>query len=149
MRFRSAFLIAALSVSPCVWAQDMTETDPYGPPDPNQELPLDGEALRALFIDRLHRGYYQDGDWETLDPAFTERMHSDGGTVHERDEIVSKGTWRTRDNVVCFEYDNLRGGCFTMYQRGNCYYAFSAYTSELVAISVLDGEIPSCEPSVA
>ena len=126
-----------------------TEIDPYGPPDTTQQLPLDGEALTALFMDRTHRGYYEVGDWEDLDPAFTEEMKADGTAIHERDGVVSVGQWRTRQNVVCFTYEDLNGGCFSIYQRGNCYYAMSAFTSELVAISVLDGDIPDCEPSFA
>lgn len=126
-----------------------SEIDPYGPPDTTQELPLDGEALTALFMDRTHRGYYEVGDWENLDPAFTEEMKANGSAIHERDGIVSTGQWRTRNNVVCFTYDDLNGGCFSIYQRGNCYYAMSAFTSDLVAISVLDGDIPDCEPSFA
>lgn len=126
-----------------------SEIDPYGPPDTSQELPLDGEALTAIFMDRTHRGYYEPGDWEDLDPAFTEQMKADGTAIHERDGIISVGQWRTRNNVVCFTYDDLNGGCFSIYQRGNCYYAMSAFTSDLVAISVLDGDIPDCEPSFA
>jgi len=126
-----------------------SEIDPYGPPDPSQELPLDGDALTALFMDRTHRGYYEVGDWENTDPAFTEQMKADGSAIHERDGVISSGQWRTKNNVVCFTYDDLNGGCFSIYQRGNCYYAMSAFSSDLVAISVLDGDIPDCEPSFA
>lgn len=149
MRLSVWLFITIMLIGTPAFAQDAQTVDPYAPPDPSQELPLDGEALTALFMDRTHRGYYQDRAWVDEDPAFTEKMNSDGTTVHDRNGIVSKGTWRTRDTVVCFEYPDIDGGCFTMYQRGNCYYAFSAFTNNIVAISVLDGETPSCEPSVA
>lgn len=148
MRFLTFLLIglcAAIAQTSAAWAQT-SEIDPYGPPDPTQELPLDSEALMALFMDRTHRGYYEYKDWDTLDPAFTEEMKADGSAIHERDGIISEGQWRTRNNVVCFTYDDLNGGCFSIYQRGNCYYAMSAFTSDLVAISVLDGNTPDCEP---
>lgn len=151
MRFLGLFFISfctfgvLMSSAPA----QTSEIDPYGPPDTSQELPLDGEALTAIFMDRTHRGYYEIGDWEDLDPAFTEEMKADGTAIHERDGIVSTGQWRTRNNVVCFTYDDLNGGCFSFYQRGNCFYAMSAFTSDLVAISVLDGDIPDCEPSFA
>jgi hypothetical protein len=151
MRFLISTLIG-LSALVALFGSALAQTsniDPYGPPDTSQELPLDGEALKALFMDRTHRGYYEIGDIENMDPAFTEEMKADGSTIHERDGIVSTGEWRTRNNVVCFTYDDLNGGCFSIYQRGNCYYAMSAFTSDLVAISVLDGETPDCEPSIA
>ncbi|GHA83611.1 hypothetical protein GCM10009069_03640 [Algimonas arctica] len=151
MRFLSVLFIGfctAGTLANSALAQT-TAIDPYGPPDPTQELPLDGDALTALFMDRTHRGYYEYEDWETLDPAFTEEMKADGSTVHNRDGIISAGEWRTRNNVVCFTYNDLNGGCFSIYQRGNCYYALSAFTSDLVAISVIDGETPDCEPSIA
>ena len=149
MRLLSLTLITFCLFGATALAQDGPSLDPYAPPDPSQELPLEGDELTALFMDRTHRGYYQARDWEDQDPAFTEVMNADGTTVHDRDGIVSNGTWRTRDNVVCFEYQDLSGGCFTIYQRGNCYYAMSAFTSTLVAVTVLDGETPSCEPALA
>jgi len=151
MRFLNSMLIGLLTLA-ALSAPALSQTsqlDSYGPPDPSQELPLDGEALRAIFMDRIHRGYYEVGDWDDTPPAFTEQMKSDGGAIHERGGVISKGTWRTKNNVVCFTYEDLNGGCFNIYQRGTCYYAMSAFSDELVAITVLDGEIPDCEPSYA
>lgn len=149
MRFLILWLMPlCLSVASPVLASPES-LDPHGPPDPKQELPLEGDALTAIFMNKLHRGYYEVGDWDTSDPAFSEDMRSDGSTVHIRDGLTSLGTWKTRENVVCFTYENLNGGCFNIYQRGNCYYAMSAFTHDLVAISVLDGETPDCEPSFA
>lgn len=150
MRFvRSlACLIGFMLWVPGAYAQSTEAIDPFGPPDPATELPLEGDALRALFMDRTHRGYYDYGDWVDADPAFTEAMNADGTTRHDHNGQIDLGTWRVRFNVVCFSYDTLDGGCFNIFQRGNCYYAMSAGTSELVAISVLDGETPDCEPSV-
>ncbi|WP_298912810.1 hypothetical protein [uncultured Algimonas sp.] len=145
--FLLSFAAACLCVTTAV--AQVEAIDPYGPPDPAVEVPLEGEALTALFMDKTHRGYYQFGDWDDADPAFVERMNADGTTVHERDGVVSPGTWRARANVVCFAYEDLDGGCFNMYQRGNCYYAMSASSQTMIAVSVLDGETPDCEPSYA
>jgi hypothetical protein len=151
MRFVMSLLIN-LSVLAALTGSALAQTseiDSYGPPDPSQELPLDGDALTALFLDHTHRGYYEVGDWDNTDPAFTEEMRADGSAIHDRDGVISTGTWRTKNNVVCFTYDDLNGGCFSVYQRGNCYYSMSAFSSDLVAITVLDDDVPDCEPSLA
>ncbi|MGB3455037.1 MAG: hypothetical protein WBG08_04760 [Litorimonas sp.] len=123
--------------------------DPALIPDPTLETPLEGEALELLFQDRTHRGYYQYGDWTDLEPAFTERMGADGSAVHDQDGVRSVGTWRVRHNVVCFEYTTLQGGCFNIFRKGTCNFAFSAMSRTLVAVTVLDEETPDCEPSIA
>ena len=121
----------------------------YDIPDVTRDVPLEGAALESLFQDKLHRGYYDflakpDGDYN-----FTEMMNADGTTLHERDGERAAGRWRIRANVVCFEYDDLGGGCFTLYQRGNCNYAYSIGARDFVAVTVADGKPPSCEPSLA
>ena len=120
----------------------------YEVPDPRSDTPLEGEALRALFQDRLHEGYYDfkikpDGDY-----AFSEMMNADGTTLHIRDGVESAGRWRIMSNVVCFTYDDLSGGCFNLYQRGNCNYAYSIESRDFVAVTVADDEPPNCEPPV-
>lgn len=151
MRFFSSvfFSLCTLGLLTGSASAQVSAIDPYGPPDPTQELALEGAALTALFMDRTHRGYYEAYDWDNSEPAFTETMKSDGSTSHDRGGIISNGTWETKSNVVCFTYDDLNGGCFSIYQRGNCYYALSAFNRDLVAVTVLDGEIPDCEPSLA
>lgn len=121
----------------------------YGAPDPAKELPLEGKALTALFQDVTHRGYYDylrkpDGEY-----AFSERMNADGTTLHVRDGIESAGRWRAMANVVCFTYPDMGGGCFNLYQQGNCYYAFSVEARDFVAVMVADGDTPDCAPPVA
>ena len=121
----------------------------YDVPDVSQDIPLEGDALKALFDDRLHRGYYDylrepDGDY-----AFSEMMNADGTTLHERDGIKSAGRWRAMSNVVCFSYDDIGGGCFNLYQQGNCYYAFSVESRDFVAVTVMDDATPNCEPPIA
>ena len=117
-------------------------------PDPSQELPLEG--MNSLpFSQIAHRGYYQYEDWEEREPAFTERMNADGTAIHVQDGLTSVGTWRTRYNVVCFEYDNMNGGCFNIYKKGTCYFAMSAMMTEIIAITVMDDDVADCEPSLA
>ena len=121
----------------------------YDVPGVSKDVPLEGDALEALFNDRLHRGYYDylrkpDGEY-----SFSEMMNADGTTLHERDGVKSAGRWRAMSNVVCFTYDDLGGGCFNLYQRGNCYYAYSVSTRDFVAVTVMDDEKPNCEPPIA
>ncbi|MEL6687004.1 MAG: hypothetical protein AAFP97_05230 [Pseudomonadota bacterium] len=130
-------------------AADARQIIPEFLPDPSQELPLEGNELRAIFTDRTHRGYYQYEDWETREPAFTERMNADGSAIHVQDGITSIGTWRARHNVVCFEYDDMTGGCFNIYKKGTCYFAIAAMTDQIIAITVLDDDVADCEPSFA
>ncbi len=147
MRFFVLLISIALLGSPAL-SQTSPSIDPYSAPDPDLETPLDGDDLTALFLDQTHRGYYQ-ADWENAGPAFTERMNVDGTTIHVRDGVTTSGTWQTRENVVCFTYEDFNGGCFNMYQRGNCFYAVSAFTNDLVAVTVIGDETPDCEPSYA
>lgn len=151
MRFLNSCLMGLCTVaalaSPTL--AQMSTMDTYGPPDPAVEAPLDGDALKTLFMDHTHRGYYEENDWDNAPPAFTEQMKADGTAIHERGGVTSVGKWRVKSNVVCFTYDTLNGGCFNMYKRGTCYYAMSAFSSDLVAITVLDDDIPDCEPSYA
>jgi hypothetical protein len=151
MRFwlRFLFLTVMLLNSPANARQFTPEFVPDFVPDFAVDLPLEGEALTDLFMDRTHRGYYQYGDWVDRDPAFTERMNADGTTLHIQDGEAISGTWRTYRNLVCFEYDELNGGCFRIYVSGTCHYAVSAYIDEIVAITVLEDETPNCEPSFA
>ncbi|MEM7729901.1 MAG: hypothetical protein AAF311_11605 [Pseudomonadota bacterium] len=137
--------VSLLAATPSVARQ----LDPSGIPDPASQPALEGDALTELFMGRTHRGYYQYHDLEERDPAFVEEMGADGSAVHNQDGVVSRGEWRTRHNVVCFEYETLNGGCFNVLSGGNCYFIFSAFSQELVAVTVLDGDTPDCEPSIA
>ena len=146
------FAICFLALAGPATAQiDDTENESpiYDLPDVTTSVPLEGSDLKALFNDRLHRGYYDflrkpDGDY-----AFSEMMNADGTTLHERDGEQSVGRWRAMSNVVCFSYEDMGGGCFNLYQQGNCYYAFSVDSRDFVAVTVMDEDIPNCAPPVA
>ena len=154
MLARPLALAALLCAAAALPAQAQDDADPnarplYDLPDPRTDLPLEGEALRELFDDKLHEGYYDyrakpDGDF-----AFTEMMNSDGTTLHTRDGLASPGRWSIMSNVVCFRYEDLGGGCFNLYQRGNCNYAYSIESRDFVAVTVAGDEPPNCEPPVA
>ena len=142
-------LLLTLCATQTALAQDARESPIHGAPDVATELPLEGEALKAIFQDVLHRGYYDylrkpDGDY-----AFSEQMNADGTTLHIRDGIESPGRWRALSTVVCFTYADMGGGCFNVYQRGTCYYAYSVEARDFVAVMVADGDEPNCEPPLA
>lgn len=145
MRLPFALLAACTLAAPAM-AQDDGGTDGSSIPDVTRDLPLEGDSLKALFQDKTHRGYYEylskpDGEF-----AFTERMNADGTTLHTRDGEDSVGRWAAMSNVVCFRYADMNGGCFNMYQQGNCFYAFSVESQQFIAVMVYDGETPDCEP---
>ncbi len=115
-------------------------------PDVSQELPLMDDALSAIFTGKTHRGYYDIYGVRNGENNFSEVMNEDGSTVHTRDGVVSKGRWRTKGPVVCFSYDDdLNGGCFSIYLRGNCHYAYSRSARAFIAVSVIDDAVPTCE----
>ena len=123
------------------------ESPLQAPPDIKNKIPLEGDALLDILEDRTHTGYYEflrvpDGEY-----AFTEHINADGTSLHIRDGIESRGRWKARANVVCFEYDDLNGGCFTIYKQGTCYYAYAISTKRFVAVLTLDNGPASCEPS--
>lgn len=139
-------LLCAVLLSSAASAQ--TEDSLLAPPNIRAETPLDGEALLEILNDRTHRGYYEflrkpDGEY-----AFTEHVYANGTSLHIRDGVESKGIWRVKDNVVCFDYGDLNGGCFTIYKRANCYYPYSIRGKEFVAVLTLDDAVATCEPSV-
>lgn len=132
-----------------VHAQNADDPGRLEPPDIRTETPLEDEALLDILEGRTHRGYYEflrkpDGEY-----AFTEHIYEDGTSLHIRDGVESRGTWRVMSNVVCFTYDDLTGGCFNIYQRANCYYPYALRSQTFVAVLTLDDEVARCEPSVA
>lgn len=127
-------------------------------PDPRQETPLSEEELLDAFSNKTHRGTYnfKRPNIETF--AFEETTTSDGKTRHLHGDRVDTGTWRVKENVICFVYDNWNGGvhraCFNIYQRGNCFYHFGLNFAQgglgghFTARSVHAGETPDCEPAI-
>ena len=151
---RSALcLLLALSLAGPAAAQDADDLPADAPdipdyldvPDPSQELPLMDDALTAIFMGHTHTGFYDIYGVRNGENNFTEVMRKDGTTTHTRAGVVSEGRWRTRGPIVCFDYDDLTGGCFSVYLRGNCHYAYSTVSRQFVAVSVIDGAVPTCE----
>ena len=146
------FLLASLALllATSALAQDADAQDwEYQIPDVTKTAPIEGEMLRGLFLDQMHRGYYNflqkpDGDY-----GFSEMMNADGTTLHERDGVKSAGRWRVLSNLVCFTYDTLGGGCFTIYKQGNCNFAYSVDSRQFVAITIAGDDAPDCEPAIA
>ena len=127
-------------------------------PDPTQEVPLNEDQLRAAFTDKTHRGTYNFKRAEIDTFAFAERTTADGRTRHVHGDKVDVGSWRIRDTVICFEYEEWTESsnhiaCFNIYRRGNCYYHYAlryrgfGVGGEFTARSVHEGDVPDCEPA--
>lgn len=157
-----ALVIAALCALPSpMLAQTALQPDADGNylPDPSQDVPLSEDELIAAFTDKTHRGTYnfKRPNIETF--AFEETTSADGRTVHVHGEKTDRGTWRVRENVICFDYVDwdAAGGrhlaCFNIFKRGNCYYHYGlalgrpGLGGSFTARSVHAGETPDCEPA--
>lgn len=161
-RFLIAFLAIACLTHPAVAQEREEDWQPNENgeflPDTRQETPLGEDELLAAFSGKTHRGTYnfKRKDIETF--AFEETTSADGRTHHQHGDTLDTGTWRVKENVICFTYDNWDGStnrfCFNIYKRGNCFYHFGlntwqgGLTGNFTARSVHAGEIPDCEPAI-
>lgn len=124
-------------------------------PDVTVDTPLTGEELETVFRGKTHRGSYTFLNRDITTFAFTETTAADGSIRHVQQDRVDTGTWSVTGNVICYDYDDqqLLQACFNIYARGNCYYHYQVSTLGrakfgFTARSVIEGETPSCEPSL-
>ena len=159
-RFRNFFAFTAVILAcvclgqPLAFAQSQT-TDIR--PNANR---LVGDDLLAAFEGVTHDGAYKFTDLGDPRRFYQETTHAMGRTSYSEVNRKTEGDWFIEDDALCFEYDRdeMTGGCFRVYQVGNCYYYYSdtllMRRDELdqdywTARSVRAGETPSCEPGVS
>ena len=131
-------------------------------PDPKSDTPLNEAELIAVFKGQTHRGTYGFKRVNFKGFGFEETTLMDGRVKHVQDGHTDTGTYKIKDDLICFTYDpNERGEfarfnpiCFNIYQRGNCYYHYqrSVQNSPVLgftARSVIKGDNPDCAPQIS
>ena len=147
-------IVIALGLSANAWAQSQ-KTDIR--PNANRVV---GDALLNSFMGVTHEGAYNFTDDGEPTRYYAETHHKSGKTTYIEGDINTVGAWIIRKEVLCFVYPDIdmSGGCFRVYQVGNCYYyyndAIPEFDDELdrnywTARSVKRGERPNCEPNVS
>lgn len=124
---------------------------------------LTGSALLSAYRGVTHKGTYaflRDGTGTT---HYTETTRADGTVEYKEGDLIAHGAWVPSQDSLCFRYksDYMSGGCFHVWQIGNCYYYYAtnqigfgaASPSERpdtywTARSVKSGETPDCDPEI-
>lgn len=120
-----------------------------------------GKALTAAFKGVTHAGAYNFDARGHPGARYEERHKPDGHISYsERGQFI-KGRWAvSNSDTICYSYDTdiIGGGCFRVYQLGNCYYFYSSQLlsreGELeqnywTARSVKKGERATCEDMIS
>ena len=113
-----------------------------------------GDDLFEAFTGVTHDGAYNfDGVGEPR--GRYRETHNPDGTVEYSDKRVSEsGAWIIVDDMLCFTYQTMNGGCFRVWRVDNCYYYYSDAIPETpgeagrdywTARSVAEGETAGCE----
>lgn len=151
---RLCLFLAAVSIPVLAIAQSQT-TDIR--PNANRVM---GEDLVAAYKGVTHDGAYnfsRDGEPRRF---YIETTGEDGRTSYRENGLQETGDWFIKQDALCFTYDasSMSGGCFRVYNVGNCYYYYSdtivLRSDELdqdywTARSVKKGEAPNCEPGLS
>lgn len=153
----SIIVIALVTVSTPIVAQDTGDDYALEMPDVSQVTPLNEADLLAAFTDKTHQGTYNFRRPNIDTFEFEETTTSDGRTRHVHGPKVDTGTWRVKANVICFHYEGWQGeldhfACFNIYKQGNCFYhyglsGFGRGGGNFTARSVHKGDVPDCVPS--
>ncbi|WP_017931178.1 hypothetical protein [Robiginitomaculum antarcticum] len=118
-----------------------------------------GESLSAAFSGVTHKGSYAILRENTGTKDYTETTFSDGTVTYNEGDMVATGQWRRFGERICYSYeqDHMAGGCFYVYQVGNCYYYYGSNAAGImgaqdglywIARSVKTGETASCDPVI-
>lgn len=119
-----------------------------------------GDALLSAFKGVTHEGAYRFTEDGKPQRFYQETTHDDGRTTYTEDGEAYPGVWIIMRDALCFTYktEKFQGGCFRVYQVGNCYYYYNndipEYYRELdrdywTARSTPSGEIANCEPGMS
>jgi len=92
---------------------------------------ITGDALEEVFKGITHEGAYNFDTQGRPGIRFTERHFADGRIIYTENGESFKGRWAvTPGDTICYSYEEKMqggGGCFRVYQLGNCYYFYSSY----------------------
>lgn len=160
MLFRTRSVILALSLCLSLPEAAKAQSHDYDVrPDAAQ---VTGETLQKTFKGITHEGAYNFDAMGRPGIRFTERHFADGRIIYTENGESFKGRWAvTPGDTICYSYEEKMqggGGCFRVYQLGNCYYFYSSYyiaredevdQDYWTARSVKKGERATCEDMIS
>ena len=124
---------------------------------------LTGTALLSAYRGVTHKGTYAFTRDGTGTAHYTETTHADGRVEYKEGDLIAHGAWVPSHDSLCFHYksDDMGGGCFHVWQIGNCYYYYATYLHSFgsgntlespdtfwTARSVKSGDTPDCDPDI-
>ena len=127
----------------------------------SQAKRVTGKALTLTFEGLIHEGAYNFDAKGNPGDYFTEQHFANGGIRYKQQDVDITGQWTiTPSDKICYSYDSpeLDGGCFKVYQIGNCYYFYSSYRavdesllndSYWTARTVKKGDRATCEQMIS
>ncbi len=121
---------------------------------------LMGDALLEAFKGVTHDGAYNFDPNGDPGRFYKETHHETGEVTYSEGEQTTGGAWIIRKDIMCYVYPPtaMPGGCFRVYQVGNCYYFYNdgipEFSDELdrdywTARSVKQGQRPDCGPGIS
>ncbi|WP_371397108.1 hypothetical protein [Fretibacter rubidus] len=121
---------------------------------------LMGEALTSSFTGMTHTGAYNFNPRGEPGNRYTEWHGDDGAIIYREGDLMAKGRWAARNDMICYDYNNniLGSGCFRVYKLGSCHYFYSSSllarddelsTDYWTARSVHKGQRATCEDMIS
>lgn len=147
---RTLALIFSLCLSSTALAQSQdTDIRPYAEKFTTEEL-------RETFSDATFDGAYGFARNGKARSFYVENHKPDGTVTYTEDGLTMAGTWKVTGDSLCFTYesDQMSGGCFRVYEVGNCLYFYSSSIPQVydmtdriqwIARAVRMGETPQCD----
>jgi len=114
------------------------------------------DDLRATFSDNIFDGAYGFARNGKARSFYREVHRPDGTVTYTEDGVTLNGTWSILRDQLCFAYETaaMAGGCFRVYEVGNCLYFYASRQPEQldmtgktqwVARAVRDDDTPQCD----
>jgi len=121
---------------------------------------LQGDDLLKAFLGKTYEGAYNFSAEGEPRRFYEEVHHQDSRVTYSEHGESFAGAWTLARDTICYQYrsDTMSGGCFRVYQVGNCYYFYNSARPERpyelgenywTARSTQAGEIADCEPAVS
>ncbi len=118
---------------------------------------LTGKYLYDAFIGQTMDGIYKRPRERSGTNEFTESFYTDGSTYYREGNLTDEGSWRIKDDIICFTYAGEMSGeesCFMVYSSGTCLYSYNPrnvrngkpiHSNAWSAKTLIRGDISSCD----
>ena len=135
--------------------------NPVAAQNTNSDLQrLNSDDILRAFNGQTHNGAYsltQDGEPTRF---YVEDHLETSEAIYSENGISYPGVWSIMRDHLCYDYvsDDMTGGCFKVFQIGNCYFFFgdnipnhliNLEQNYWTARSVIKGQSPDCDPGVS